>query len=237
MNVVPVVFPPKAGLAASPAVQIFPCVRVRAPQQAGEGDVQVRLMAGGRTRLADIAVSGLPGWITVNTSDGRGSVRLGIWAPAGVEVFVRPPMPVGPSESARVPKDPPRDPDGRDPGGWWFDGLDARSSFEAAGARRTYSDWPSVEGPSRERRGGRGDPQEDWWGFEEGQRAAVRDDDFVVPQGPKGTGRPAWETSVDQEWMSPRGGGQASSGKGSWETQRKQRRRGSPRDDQSRDYH
>lgn len=44
--------------------------------------------------LADIAISGLPGWISVLSPGVRGGIQMRIWAPVGVEVFVRPPMPV-----------------------------------------------------------------------------------------------------------------------------------------------
>lgn len=44
--------------------------------------------------VADIAVSGLPGWVAISAPRGRGPISLRLWAPRGVEVFVRPPMPV-----------------------------------------------------------------------------------------------------------------------------------------------
>lgn len=44
--------------------------------------------------LADIAVSGLPGWVAVGAPGARGGkVRLVVWAPRGVEVFLRPSLP------------------------------------------------------------------------------------------------------------------------------------------------
>jgi hypothetical protein len=49
--------------------------------------------------LADIAISGLPGWISVLSPGVRGEIQMRIWAPVGVEVFVRPPMPVPGQES------------------------------------------------------------------------------------------------------------------------------------------
>lgn len=42
--------------------------------------------------LADIAISGMPGWATV-LGAGRAAIQLRIWAPVGIEVFVRPPLP------------------------------------------------------------------------------------------------------------------------------------------------
>lgn len=44
--------------------------------------------------VADVAVSGLPGWVAVSAPGGRGPIELRLWAPRGVEVFVRPPLPV-----------------------------------------------------------------------------------------------------------------------------------------------
>ena len=44
--------------------------------------------------LADIAISGLPGWISVLSPGVRGEIQMRVWAPVGVEVFVRPPIPV-----------------------------------------------------------------------------------------------------------------------------------------------
>jgi hypothetical protein len=49
--------------------------------------------AGDVTTLADICVSGLPGWVAVVSGCDREPLRLRIWAPRGVEVHVRPPMP------------------------------------------------------------------------------------------------------------------------------------------------
>ncbi|KAL0044056.1 hypothetical protein WJX82_006266 [Trebouxia sp. C0006] len=53
--------------------------------------ISVNRMSGS---LADIAISGLPGWISVLSPGVRGEIRMRIWAPVGVEVFVRPPIPV-----------------------------------------------------------------------------------------------------------------------------------------------
>ena len=43
--------------------------------------------------VADVCVSGLPGWVAVHVPEARGCVQLRVWAPAGIEVFVRPPLP------------------------------------------------------------------------------------------------------------------------------------------------
>ena len=64
--------------------------------------------------IGDIALSGVPGWISVLAGPGKrsrgryqqgggggdGSVRVQVWAPVGVEVFVRPPLPVSLPEQA-----------------------------------------------------------------------------------------------------------------------------------------
>lgn len=43
--------------------------------------------------LADIAVSGLPGWVSIWAPGARRDLKLRVWAPKGVEVFLRPPLP------------------------------------------------------------------------------------------------------------------------------------------------
>jgi nitric-oxide synthase, plant len=54
--------------------------------------------------IGDVALSGVPGWVSVLAGPGsrrnRGMVHLKIWAPVGVEVFVRPPLPVSLPEQA-----------------------------------------------------------------------------------------------------------------------------------------
>lgn len=47
--------------------------------------------------LADIAISGVPGWVSVQAG-GRGGQRidLDVWVPVGIEVFSRPPLPMTP---------------------------------------------------------------------------------------------------------------------------------------------
>ncbi|KAL4421002.1 hypothetical protein ABPG77_008839 [Micractinium sp. CCAP 211/92] len=50
---------------------------------------------GARRPVADVAVSGIPGWIAVYASGSRAdSVHVRVWTPPGVEVFSRPPLPV-----------------------------------------------------------------------------------------------------------------------------------------------
>jgi len=68
-----------------------------APAPMGPGETRDR----GRRRrprrdaaLADVAISGVPGWIAVHSPRGRRDVHLRVWAPRGVEVFLRPAIPV-----------------------------------------------------------------------------------------------------------------------------------------------
>lgn len=42
--------------------------------------------------VADVTISGMPGWVSV-VSGSQGRVRLRVWAPKGVEVHLRPPIP------------------------------------------------------------------------------------------------------------------------------------------------
>lgn len=54
---------------------------------------------GGLEAVADVAISGVPGWLTVYCACGGGKrssapVQVRVWVPVGVEVFIRPPMPV-----------------------------------------------------------------------------------------------------------------------------------------------
>jgi nitric-oxide synthase len=57
--------------------------------------VSLRAGADVAEALADVAVSGVPGWVTVFARGGRGEgVRLRLLAPKGVEVYARPPLPV-----------------------------------------------------------------------------------------------------------------------------------------------
>lgn len=42
--------------------------------------------------VADVTMSGMPGWVSV-VSGSQGRVRLRVWAPKGVEVHLRPPIP------------------------------------------------------------------------------------------------------------------------------------------------
>lgn len=45
------------------------------------------------SRLGDIAISGLPGWVTLHANRGYDSIKLRVWAAKGAEVFFRPAMP------------------------------------------------------------------------------------------------------------------------------------------------
>ncbi|CAK0756494.1 hypothetical protein CVIRNUC_002460 [Coccomyxa viridis] len=46
-------------------------------------------------RVADISVSGLPGWVSVETEQSQGRLVLRVWAPRGIGAYVRPPLPIG----------------------------------------------------------------------------------------------------------------------------------------------
>jgi hypothetical protein len=46
--------------------------------------------------LADVAVSGLPGWVAVYAPYAKQGLDLRVWVPRGVEVFLRPPVPCPP---------------------------------------------------------------------------------------------------------------------------------------------
>ena len=45
-------------------------------------------------KVADIAVSGLPGWVSVQTEQSQGRLVLRVWAPHGIGAYLRPPLPV-----------------------------------------------------------------------------------------------------------------------------------------------
>jgi hypothetical protein len=55
---------------------------------------QVELKVQGCGPVTDVAISGLPGWVTISTQQSQGRLSLRVWVPAGIEAFVRPPMPV-----------------------------------------------------------------------------------------------------------------------------------------------
>ena len=50
--------------------------------------------------LADVALSGLPGWVSVSAPLATGRISLRVWVPRGCEAFVRPPVPAGPGAHA-----------------------------------------------------------------------------------------------------------------------------------------
>ncbi|EIE26295.1 hypothetical protein COCSUDRAFT_26953 [Coccomyxa subellipsoidea C-169] len=59
---------------------------------AKSADVTLNLSGAGP--VADVAVSGLPGWVAIRTEQNGGRLVLRVWAPAGIEAYVRPPLPV-----------------------------------------------------------------------------------------------------------------------------------------------
>jgi hypothetical protein len=50
--------------------------------------------------LADVAISGLPGWVSVFAPFAKQGLELRVWVPRGVEVFLRPPVPCPPPRKA-----------------------------------------------------------------------------------------------------------------------------------------
>ncbi|KAL4452720.1 hypothetical protein ABPG75_008382 [Micractinium tetrahymenae] len=60
-------------------------------------ELQLKCVGGDGMRrpIADVAVSGIPGWIAVFPCGSRAdAVHVRVWTPPGVEVFSRPPLPV-----------------------------------------------------------------------------------------------------------------------------------------------
>lgn len=57
--------------------------------------------------LADIAVSGLPGWIGVYSQYTKRDIHLKVWTPRGVEIFLRPPLPCPTPQMSGASEDPP----------------------------------------------------------------------------------------------------------------------------------
>lgn len=57
--------------------------------------VDLHSNSGGDGVHQDIAISGIPGWIAVHSSGRRkGGVKMNVWAPVGVEVYMRPAFPI-----------------------------------------------------------------------------------------------------------------------------------------------
>ena len=57
---------------------------------------QITINAAGQAGpLADIAISGLSGWVAIFCPLHRGRVVVRVWVPRGIETYVRPPIPVG----------------------------------------------------------------------------------------------------------------------------------------------
>ena len=63
--------------------------------------MQVTLIIRAPGKVADISVSGLPGWVSVQTEQNQGRLVMRIWAPHGIGAYVRPPLPSGPSRKPR----------------------------------------------------------------------------------------------------------------------------------------
>lgn len=43
--------------------------------------------------IGDIAMSGLPGWVSLVSGRARGPIKLRVWTPCGVQAYLRPPLP------------------------------------------------------------------------------------------------------------------------------------------------
>lgn len=56
--------------------------------------------------LADVAVSGLPGWVGVYAPYSKQDIVLRVWVPRGVEVFLRPPLPCPPPPKPQGSEEP-----------------------------------------------------------------------------------------------------------------------------------
>ncbi|GIL77961.1 hypothetical protein Vretimale_6458 [Volvox reticuliferus] len=68
-------------------------VAMRGGLQPKEMLVRANGAAGSTAPLSDVAVSGLPGWVSVWAPRAKQDVRLRVWAPRGVEVMLRPALP------------------------------------------------------------------------------------------------------------------------------------------------
>eukprot|EP00884_Botryococcus_braunii_P017452 jgi/Botrbrau1/4390/Bobra.105_2s0036.1 len=139
---------------------------------------EVCLQARGQTRLADIAISGLPGWLTVEVPSGHGEVQVAVWAPPGVEVFVRPPMPVGGSPVVQNPDARWGDSEARPQalsrspleGKAEWRGRDTRPRGSAAAQQEYAGDTEKFRGPQGAAAGRAG--SQSWW---EGSRGTQGD--------------------------------------------------------------
>ncbi|CAL8466555.1 g6091 [Coccomyxa elongata] len=57
---------------------------------------EVNLSLSGAGPVVDVAISGLPGWVSFRSEQSGGRLALRVWAPVGIEAYVRPPLPVPP---------------------------------------------------------------------------------------------------------------------------------------------
>lgn len=59
-------------------------------------NIKIPFAHGSKIPVADIAVSGIPGWVNISSASSRPgqSIRVIIEAPVGIEAFVRPPIPL-----------------------------------------------------------------------------------------------------------------------------------------------
>ena len=71
------------------SVQGWPC-RIHDTGQSAQATLNIRAPG----KVADITVSGLPGWVSVQTEQSQGRLVLRVWAPHGIGAYLRPPLPL-----------------------------------------------------------------------------------------------------------------------------------------------
>ncbi|PNH09434.1 putative nitric oxide synthase, partial [Tetrabaena socialis] len=128
--------------------------------------------AGGGCAVADIAVSGLSGWVAVWAPGAKQDVRLRVWAPRGVEVMLRSPLPCPPPLALQR--------------SWRRSSGESAEEGAAGGEEITPA---ALDEWSRALSLGSRDPTTDpeWWE----SMAALKDADLYGMAGPRGRGRSA----------------------------------------------
>jgi hypothetical protein len=63
-----------------------------------KSSIKIPFAHGSKIPVADIAISGIPGWVNISSASSKPSqsIRIIIEAPVGIEAFVRPPIPLMP---------------------------------------------------------------------------------------------------------------------------------------------
>ncbi|MEW5318490.1 MAG: hypothetical protein WDW38_009708 [Sanguina aurantia] len=94
----PAVAPPAT---SSAPVRLLSCA-VSVAARGGLQPHEVRVKVdGGRGALGDVAVSGLPGWVSLSAPAAKRDILLRVWVPRGVEVFLRPSLPCAAPQRTR----------------------------------------------------------------------------------------------------------------------------------------